>query len=113
VDRSKVAVYTVGAALAGLAGVMEFSRLSVGDPTVAVGFELDVIAAVIIGGGSLSGGKGSIVGTLAGAGIMTVIQIGCSQQGLPNWVQEIITGAIIVAAVGLDHWRRSANEGQG
>jgi ribose/xylose/arabinose/galactoside ABC-type transport system permease subunit len=110
VNRSKVAVYTIAAALAGLAGVMEFSRLSVGDPTVAVGFELDVIAAVIIGGGSLAGGKGSVVGTLAGAGIMTVIQIGCSQQGLPNWVQQIVTGAIIVGAVGLDHWRRAAVE---
>ena len=106
VNRNKIAVYSVSAALAGIAGVMEYSKLSVGDPTVAVGFELDVIAAVIIGGGSLAGGKGSVVGTLAGAGIMTVIQIGCSQQGLPNWVQQIITGAIIVGAVGLDHWRR-------
>jgi len=107
VDRAKVTVYTVAAMLAGLAGVMEFSRLSVGDPTVAVGLELDVIAAVIIGGGSLAGGKGSVIGTLAGAGIMTVIQIGCSQKGLPNWVQEIVTGTIIVFAVALDHWRAS------
>ena len=60
------------------------------------GLELDVIAAVIIGGGSLLGGRGSVVGTIAGAAIMTVIQIGCSQQGLPNWVQQIVTGAIIV-----------------
>jgi ribose transport system permease protein len=105
VDRCKVAVYTVAATLAGLAGVMEFSRLSVGDPTVAVGLELDVIAAVIIGGGSLAGGKGSVIGTLAGAGIMTVIQIGCSEQGLPNWVQQMVTGTIIVFAVALDRWR--------
>jgi len=106
VERSKVAVYTIAAALAGLAGVMEFSRLSVGDPTVAVGLELDVIAAVIIGGGSLVGGKGTVVGTLAGAAIMTVIQIGCSQQGLPNWVQQIVTGTIIVFAVALDRMRQ-------
>ena len=105
VERSKAAVYTIAAALAGLAGVMEFSRLSVGDPTVAVGLELDVIAAVIIGGGSLVGGKGTVVGTLAGAAIMTVIQIGCSQQGLPNWVQQIVTGTIIVFAVALDRLR--------
>ncbi len=105
VDRCKVAVYTIAATLAGLAGVMEFSRLSVGDPTVAVGLELDVIAAVIIGGGSLAGGKGSVIGTLAGAGIMTVIQIGCSQRGLPNWVQQIVTGTIIVFAVALDRLR--------
>jgi ribose/xylose/arabinose/galactoside ABC-type transport system permease subunit len=105
VERTKIAVYTLAGAFAGLAGVMEFSRLSVGDPTVAIGAELNVIAAVIIGGGSLSGGKGTVVGTLAGAGIMTVIQIGCSQQGLPNWVQEIVTGTIIVFAVALDHFR--------
>ena len=108
VDRAKVAVYTLSAALAGLAGVMEFAKLSVGDPTVSVGLELSVIAAVIIGGGSLSGGRGTIAGTLAGAALMTVIQVGCSQQGLPNWVQEIVTGTIIVGAVGLDHWRRRA-----
>jgi ribose/xylose/arabinose/galactoside ABC-type transport system permease subunit len=112
VSQRKVVVYTVAAALAGLAGVLEFSRLSVGDPTVAVGLELDVIAAVIIGGGSLAGGRGTVTGTLAGAGIMTVIQIGCSQQGLPNWVQQIVTGSIIVFAVGLDHWRRTATARQ-
>lgn len=106
VDRAKVAVYTLSAALTGIAGVMEFARLSVGDPTVAVGFELSVIAAVIIGGGSLSGGRGTVTGTLAGAALMTAIQVGCSQQGLPNWVQEIVTGTIIVGAVGLDQWRR-------
>ena len=105
VERCKVAVYTIAGALAGLAGVLEFSRLSVGDPTVAVGAELGVIAAVIIGGGSLSGGKGTVIGTIAGAAIMTVIQIGCSQRGLPNWVQEIVTGTIIVFAVALDRLR--------
>ena len=89
---------------------MEFSKLSVGDPTVAIGLELDVIAAVIIGGGSLSGGKGSVIGTIAGAAIMTVIQIGCSQQGLPNWVQQIVTGAIIVGAVALDRLRSIDND---
>ena len=68
VERRKVAVYTIAGALAGLAGVLEFSRLSVGDPTVAVGAELGVIAAVIIGGGSLSGGKGTVIGTLGRRG---------------------------------------------
>ena len=71
----------------------------------AVGLELDVIAAVIIGGGSLSGGRGTVLGTLVGATIMTLIQIGCSQKGLPNWVQQIVTGGIIVAAVALDRMR--------
>ncbi len=105
VERVKVFVYTACGAFAGLAGVMQFSRLTVGDPTVAAGLELDVIAAVVIGGGSLSGGEGSILGTLMGALIMTVIASGCTQMGLPNWVQEIITGFIIVAAVALDRLR--------
>jgi ribose/xylose/arabinose/galactoside ABC-type transport system permease subunit len=108
VERCKLLVYTLAAALAGVAGVLQFAKLSVGDPTVAVGLELDVIAAVIIGGGSLSGGKGSVLGTLAGAAIMALIQVGCSQKGLPNWVQQIVTGAIIVLAVALDRWRQGA-----
>jgi ribose/xylose/arabinose/galactoside ABC-type transport system permease subunit len=105
VERVKVLVYTLCGAFAGLAGLMQFSRLTVGDPTVAVGLELNVIAAVVIGGGSLSGGEGSILGTLVGALIMTVIASGCTQMGLPNWVQEIVTGAIIVVAVALDRLR--------
>ncbi|MHC4719428.1 MAG: ABC transporter permease [Planctomycetota bacterium] len=105
VERVKVLVFTLGGAFAGLAGLMQFSRLTVGDPTVAIGLELDVIAAVVIGGGSLSGGEGSILGTMVGALIMTVIASGCTQMGLPNWVQQIITGAIIVLAVALDRLR--------
>ena len=105
VERVKVTVYTLTGALAGLTGVLQFSRLTVGDPTVAVGLELDVIAAVVIGGGSLSGGEGTVTGTLVGAFIMTVIRAGTSQMGLPNWVQEIVTGTIIVAAVAIDRWR--------
>jgi len=106
VEGCKIAVYTIASALAAVAGVMEFAKLSVGDPTVAIGLELDAIAAVIIGGGSLTGGKGTVFGTLVGAVLMTVIQIGCSQEGLPNWVQQIVTGGVIVAAVTLDRWRQ-------
>lgn len=106
VDRTKVIVYSTSAALTGLAGVMQFSRLTVGDPTVAMGQELDVIAAVVIGGGSFSGGEGSVLGTIVGALIMTVIRSGCSQMGLPNWVQEMVTGTIIVVAVTLNLLRR-------
>jgi ribose/xylose/arabinose/galactoside ABC-type transport system permease subunit len=105
VERTKIAVYTIAALLVGVAGVLQFSRLSVGDPTIAIGLELNVIAAVIIGGGSLSGGRGSITGTILGACTMALIEIGCSQHGLPNWLQEIVTGAIIVLAVALDRWR--------
>jgi ribose transport system permease protein len=106
VERTKVVVYTIAGALSGVAGVLQFSRLSVGDPTVADGLELSVIAAVIIGGGSLSGGRGTIPGTLLGAATMAIIQIGCAQRGLPNWVQQIVTGSIIVLAVALDRWRQ-------
>ena len=106
VERVKLLVYALGGTFAGLAGLMQFSRLTVGDPTVAVGLELDVVAAVVIGGGSLAGGEGTVLGTLVGALIMTVIRSGCSQMGLPNWVQEIVTGAIIVLAVTLDRLRR-------
>ncbi len=110
VNRVKVIVYIMSAGFAGVAGLMQFSRLTVGDPTVAIGLELDVIAAVVIGGGSLSGGEGSVAGTIVGALIMTTIRSGCSQMGLPNWVQEIITGAIIVIAVSLDRLRHRRNE---
>jgi ribose transport system permease protein len=105
VERTNVVVYTLAGTFAGIAGLLQFSRLSVGDPTVAVGLELDVIAAVIIGGGSLAGGRGTIAGTVIGAAIMTIIQIGCSQKGLANWVQQIVTGGIIVVAVALDRVR--------
>jgi ribose transport system permease protein len=103
--RVKAAVYAIGGLLTGAAGLMQYSRLGIGDPTVAVGLELDVIAAVVIGGGSLSGGEGSVVGTLVGALIMSVIRSGCSQMGLDNYVQEIVTGVVIVLAVALDRVR--------
>ena len=105
VERVKVYVYILSGTFAGLTGVLQFSRLTVGDPTVAVGLELDVIAAVVIGGGSLSGGEGTVLGTILGAFIMTVIRAGTSQMGLPNWVQEIVTGTIIVVTVAIDRWR--------
>lgn len=105
VPRVKLLVYSASAGFAGLAGLMQFSRLTVGDPTAAIGLELDTIAAVVIGGGSLSGGEGSVFGALVGALIMTVIRSGCSQMGFPNWVQEIVTGSIIVIAVALDRLR--------
>ncbi len=106
VPRVTIAVYVVAGLLAGVAGVMEFSYLTVGDPTDSIGLELAVIAAVVIGGGSLAGGQGSIAGTLLGALLMTFIAAGCTHVGVPNWVQEILTGLIIVVAVSLDGLRR-------
>ena len=104
-DRVKVLVYAISGLFCGLSGVMEFSRLTVGDPTVAVGLELDIIAAVVIGGGSLSGGEGSILGTMVGVLIMSFLRNGCTMMGWPNYIQEIIIGAIIVIAVALDRLR--------
>jgi ribose transport system permease protein len=105
VERVKLLVYVIAAALSGLAGVMEFSTLTVGDPTDSVGLELEVIAAAVIGGASLSGGEGTIAGSMAGACLMTVIRTGGTHVGLPAWVEEILTGVIIVVAVGLDRVR--------
>ncbi len=109
-DRLKVAIYGVSGLLFGLAGVMQMSRLRQGDPTVAVGVELDIIAAVVIGGGSLSGGEGSILGSMIGALIMAFLRNGCQQMGWPNYIQEIIIGVIIVIAVAMDRLRTSSIE---
>ncbi|HWD38461.1 MAG TPA: ABC transporter permease [Fimbriimonas sp.] len=106
IDRIKISVYTISGFFAGLAGLMAFSRLTIGDPTTAVGLELDGIAAVVVGGASLNGGEGSILGTVLGALIMETLRSGASQWPLPNWVQEIVIGAIIVMAVALDRFRK-------
>jgi ribose/xylose/arabinose/galactoside ABC-type transport system permease subunit len=105
VERVKLAVYVLGGIFVGMAGLMQYSRLTLGDPTAADGLELNVIAAVVIGGASLNGGQGSILGSLLGAWIMTTISTGCAQMGLDNWVEQMITGAIIVIAVAVDKLR--------
>jgi ribose transport system permease protein len=108
--RLKVWIYSLGGLLFGLAGVMQMSRLRQGDPTVAVGAELDIIAAVVIGGGSLAGGEGSILGSMVGALIMAFLRNGCQQMGWPNYIQEIIIGGIIVLAVAADRLRATRME---
>jgi ribose/xylose/arabinose/galactoside ABC-type transport system permease subunit len=105
VGQIKRWVYCLSGLAAGLAGVMQFSRLSTGVPTDSVGLELDVIAAVVIGGGSLRGGEGSIVGTLIGAFILGFMKNGCVLAGIPNPVQKILIGSLIILAVALDEWR--------
>ena len=84
----------------------EFSTLTVGDPTDSNGLELDVIAAVVIGGAPLAGGEGSILGSVFGALLMTVIRTGAVHMGMPSWVQYIVTGVIIFVAVAVDSVRR-------
>ncbi len=108
--QTKIIIYSLAGIFCGLSGVMEFSRLTVGDPTVAVGLELDIIASVVIGGGSLNGGQGSILGSMIGVFIMSFLRNGCTMMGWPNYIQEIIIGFIIVVAVSLDQirYRREA-----
>jgi ribose transport system permease protein len=102
----RIAVYTLSGFFVGIAGLYQFSRLTVGDPTSGTGKELPIIAAVVIGGGSLNGGRGSVLGTLTGALIMQVISSGCTSLRLPNPIQEIIIGGIIIAAVTIDQLRQ-------
>ena len=106
VPALKIAVYTLSGMFIGLAGVYQFAKLKVGNPTSGVGLELKVIAAVVIGGASLSGGRGTVLGTLTGALLMQTIASGCTQLGLSNPVQDIILGIIIVAAVTVDQIRQ-------
>lgn len=106
VALTRIWVFGLGGALTGVASVMQFSNLTLGDPTAAVGMELDIIAAVVIGGGSLSGGEGSVVGSVVGALIMAILRNGCNLVGVPNYVQNIVIGSIIIAAVGVDQLKR-------
>jgi len=105
VSLCKLGFYTFSGVLTGVSGVLLFGQLTVGDPTAAVGKELDIIAATVIGGGSLSGGQGSVLGSLIGAFIMSLLRNGCLMMGWPNPIQEIVIGAIIIFAVALDQFR--------
>ena len=106
VRLQKVIIYSLAGVCFGIAGLMQLSRLTQGDPTVAIGLELDIIAAVVIGGASLSGGSGSILGSMIGALIMAVLRNGSNQMGWPTYMQEIIIGIVIIIAVGLDKLRQ-------
>lgn len=102
----KVSIYTLSGLFVGLAGLMQLSRMRQGDSTAAPGIELDIIAAVVIGGASLNGGTGSILGSMVGALTMAVLRAGSQFKDWPNYVQEIIIGIVIILAVGLDRLRQ-------
>lgn len=106
VVRTKIAVYLIGGLFSGLAGVIFFARLgAIGQPTEAIGYELFVIAAAVIGGASLLGGRGTIMGTMIGALIITILRNGGVKMGWPQYVQEIVMGAVIIIAVAIDNLR--------
>ena len=106
--RLKVLIYALAGCFFGLAGLFQLSRLRQGDPTVAVGLELDIIASVIIGGASLNGGVGTILGSMIGALIMAVLRNGSQQMGWPTYIQEFIIGLVIIVAVFVDRLRRTS-----
>lgn len=100
------AVYGIAGMLTGLAGMIEASRLMTGQPTAGQGYELQAIAAVVIGGGSLAGGEGSVIGTLIGAFIMGLLSNGSDLLGINPYWQQVIIGAVIIAAVAFDELRK-------
>lgn len=101
VRRTKIGIYALAGALFGLSGLLTMTQQSQGNPTTAAGLELDVIAAVVIGGASLSGGAGTIIGTIIGALIMSVLRSGTNQLGWDTPWQEILIVLIIIIAVGI------------
>ncbi len=106
VGRYKIAIYAICGLLTGLAGMIETSRLMTGQPTAGTSYELQVIAAVVIGGGSLAGGEGTVIGTLIGAFIMGLLSNGSDLLGVNPYWQQVIIGAIIILAVALDEARK-------
>ncbi len=101
----KIAAYVICGGCVGIAGIMYMLRLSMASPILGVGFELNAIAAVVIGGTSMMGGKGSLVGTFLGACIIGVLNNGLLLLGMGDFVRQIVTGLIIVAAVVIDTYR--------
>ncbi|OWJ89281.1 ABC transporter permease [Paracoccus yeei] len=105
-DRWKMAIYALSGGIVGIGGLLIASRLNSAQPALGLGYELEAIAAVVIGGTSLAGGRGTILGTLIGALIMAVLTNGLRVLSVaPEW-QTVVTGAIIIAAVYADQLRR-------
>jgi ribose transport system permease protein len=103
----KVLIYTVAGIFFGCSGLMQLTRLAQGDPSGAIGLELDIIAAVVIGGASLNGGSGSVLGSMIGALVIQFLRNGSSLMNWPTFVQEIIIGIVIILAVALDRFRQA------
>lgn len=108
ITRTKILVYTIAGLFVAMGGVYNYSYIHLANPGDGLGIELKVIAAVVLGGGSLSGGRGSVIGTLAGALIMESIYSGCVQLSLGDPMQKMILGMIIIGAVILDKKRQTS-----
>jgi ribose/xylose/arabinose/galactoside ABC-type transport system permease subunit len=104
----RTVIFALSGALAGLAGVVLAARLGAGQPVAGTGWELDAIAAVVVGGTSLSGGEGKILGTLIGAFIIAVIQNGMNLTGVKTFPQRVVLGLVILGAVLLDRFKQQA-----
>ncbi|MGB9797547.1 MAG: ABC transporter permease, partial [bacterium] len=107
INRVKIIVYTLSGLLSGLAGIVLASRLSSAQPNSGLGIELDVIAAVIIGGASFAGGEGTIIGTFIGAAFMGILRNGLVLLNVSAFWQQVVIGAVIMGAVALDFLRTS------
>ena len=104
--RNLIYIYLLGGFLSGFAGILLASRLSTGQPTAGMGYELDVIAACVIGGASLSGGAGTIWGAILGALLIGVLRNGCNLLDISAFWQQVAIGAIIVVAVFIDQYQK-------
>jgi ribose transport system permease protein len=104
VVQIKVLVYTLCGLLTAIGGLLMTARLGVAAPTAAVGYELDIVAAAVIGGTSLFGGEGSILGVLLGAAILQITRNGLVLLGFPAYWQTVVIGTMILMAILLDYW---------
>lgn len=109
VTQVKIMVYSISGLLAGLAGILLTSRITTGQPNAGAGFELDAIAAVVIGGTSTSGGKGSISGTMIGVLLIGVINNSLDLLNVSSYYQQVVMGLIIIGAVVLDSLNQKSN----
>jgi ribose transport system permease protein len=108
VNRVLTSVYVIQGLLAGLGGVIVASRVITGDPSAGTNYNLDAIAAAVIGGASLFGGEGTVIGGLIGALLMELISNGSDLLNISNFWQDVILGVVIIAAVAYDQFRRRA-----
>jgi ribose/xylose/arabinose/galactoside ABC-type transport system permease subunit len=112
VEKYRLGIYTFGGFLTGIAGVLLLARLRSGDPTFGTLFELDAIAAAVIGGTSLSGGEGSVWGTIVGALIISVVRNALNILNMPTYYQQLVIGSVIILAIMLDQWRKQQSAKQ-